>query len=548
MNILKIVSYLTFVLVITNLLISQTYAQDSDGDGWTDTEETNAGSDAQDKSSFPKTLRSPAYSIWNGFIEMTNIVELVNTEGVQSVAKLSLFKIDGSLGGSQDIVIPPYGQFDVILNDFPGFSRNSYGVIKIEFDTNITGQVVYYQRGILPERAEFADFGSSGEFINFALPLHLTNPTRGDSTVLFNTFPLKFLDNIYGDLTRTINPSHMSNWLSIINLSEKTEKYLVESYDQSGNLIISRELELPAFGRQDLDGGHGLLGQSAVGSHKIRPADESHPYLAYNTRYSYDVVAQRMRAAYSVRSVLGTTKPLVTFIGSNLDRNYNYLEIQNTSSNVAEVSVKFYPASEHPDRPHLFSVSIDERNYSIPPFGQIHIERNSAGIDDLSSRPVVIQSTNNQPIVAQAAYYNDDRYSPNIDTLTISTAQQILGSSFYFSYNTYLSQVNCFTLVNTSSIDSEIVTAHVTYSLPDQTSISKIWHIGGKRSFFDCPFHDSIVGLGYGVVGVKIDKPHLVVPYVTRVKQDIQYSFGTYDEGYILYSRQYLMSTNVLTK
>jgi len=93
-----------------------------------------------------EALQSPVYALWNGFLNMTNILELVNTGRGELNATVTMYDIQGNSTVPLAISIGPRGQYDLILNGLPAFLADSYGIIKIEFGGEaLSGRVSFYR-------------------------------------------------------------------------------------------------------------------------------------------------------------------------------------------------------------------------------------------------------------------------------------------------------------------------------------------------------------------------------------------------------------------
>ena len=201
------------------------------------------------------------------FLGMTNILELVNPGFTDVVARVSLYQIDGTLAHTQSVRIFPQSQFDLILNEMPGFVGDSYGIVKIEFNDLLDGRMFYYRQL------------SAGADFEFAFGIPLSNPSFGKTSVGFNTYQ----PSLHADERANV----VANWLTVVNLSTDTQQFTIRTHVNGGD-IVRRELTLPPAGRADVDGGHGLAGSSAIGLHEIIPANARAPYIAQLIRYGGD--------------------------------------------------------------------------------------------------------------------------------------------------------------------------------------------------------------------------------------------------------------------
>ena len=239
------------------------------GMGVCDVQELLDESSTMDKGSYKTHLKSPLDVLWNGFIGLTNILELVNRGPVSMPIEIELYSISGELLQTVPIEIDTGGQFDLIVSDMAQFQRDSFGIVRIKFDEVyndfLDGRMSFY-RGNFISGYEFA----------FSVPFE--QALLGNSAVTFNTYQ------------PSLNPLEIGNqvaqWLSIVNLDElDTKTFTVKRYGQAGNLLVEDSFSVPPFGRIDIEGGHVSPGVSQVGLHVIEPADQESPYIAQLFRY-----------------------------------------------------------------------------------------------------------------------------------------------------------------------------------------------------------------------------------------------------------------------
>ncbi len=214
-------------------------------------------------------LISPLYSLWNGFLGMTNVLELINTGSAELPVTLQLYNIAGQKVHQLAITLSGNGKKDIILNGLNGFRHDSYGVVKLIYNGTFLNGGMYFYRP-----SSSAEVGDNYEF-SFMVPLE--NTLHGPTSVGFNTFhPSRNPVDANGQVF---------NWLSIVNLDgDSSRTFKVQRYDQSGQLLSTRNLLIPALGRIDIDGGHGL-GRGVVGYNKITPENNNVLYKAELIRY-----------------------------------------------------------------------------------------------------------------------------------------------------------------------------------------------------------------------------------------------------------------------
>ncbi len=79
-------------------------------------------------------LSKTTYGLWNGFLEMTNILELINKSDKNISFNIKIISKDGRVKNSSGISysVTKNSKRDIILNDLEGFKRDSYGIILIK--------------------------------------------------------------------------------------------------------------------------------------------------------------------------------------------------------------------------------------------------------------------------------------------------------------------------------------------------------------------------------------------------------------------------------
>jgi hypothetical protein len=401
---------------------------DSDGDGVSDEDEINGGTDPFDSGSFIPSLRSPVYAVWNGFLAMTNILELVNPNDFAIRADVSLYAIDGKLKRVQPVMVPPMGQFDLILNNLPGFTADSYGVIKIEFEGILDGRMSFYRNSQVP-----------GEF-DFAYSIELSDPSRGETAVSFNTYQ------------PSMNPAEarnqVANWLTVVNFANAAKSYRVKTFDQTGGLLADRMLRVPAFGRVDVDGGHVLVGPNVVGMHTITPSDPQAPYTAQLTRYAGNTDGSSLPTAYSFAFPLvaraGTGRELVMPVTRQFNES-NWVELINTSNDSVRAHIRILDANGH----ELFS----ERT-ALRAHAQKHYDVSSRFAPGATGIALVTADTPNALIMQSMVYLRNSW--GGVEAMYGSQGKEAIGHAVFGSYNRFLGMENWLKVVNYSASAAQI--------------------------------------------------------------------------------------------
>ena len=463
---------------------------DTDNDGVSDIQEGIDGTSSTDPGSFQMRLASPVHTLWNGFLGMYNYLELVNPGGSGSVTvTVEVFALDGTLGSTSSYTLAAGEQQDVFLNILGGFSPDSYGVVRLTYSGTIDGRVSYYR------------LVSNGTY-EFAYSVPLSNANMGESSVGFNTYQpsLNGFETTYA----------VYNWLSLVNLASTTKTYTVYSYDQLGNLITTRAISLDSFQRTDIDGGHGLVGPSRVGSHRIVPDDTSAPYIGQLIRYGSNAPMSMAASGYffafplSARAGNGQTQyvPLSRAFGEE-----NWLEILNTSGSAITVGVQFRDGSGN----QVYNTSV-----ALDAYAQVNLSPQSYLSNGDVGQAIITPSASNS-VIAQSMYYFRDTYTSQMTGMYGTTGRESLGSSLSGSYNLYLGMENYLRVINTSSSYS-VVTVAVTS--PSGT-VSRSYGFGANVSY-DFSLHDfatfGAAANTYGYVTVTTDNPGSIISELLRYR------------------------------
>ncbi|HMO19302.1 MAG TPA: hypothetical protein PKA63_02440 [Oligoflexia bacterium] len=395
---------------------------DADGDGISDAQEITDGSDQNDPGSYFSRLSSPTFVLWNGFLSMINILELINPSASEStLVDLSLFDINGLLRTKITIPLGPGIQRDVIVNELTGFSPDSYGIIKLEYQSAVTGRMSFYR--------------SMGSQYEFAYSVPFDRGTKGKSVVSFNTFQ------------PSTNPLEQNfqvfNWLSLVNLEESVKSFSVRTYNQTGNRISSRIVNVPARGRVDIDGGHGLVGKNVVGMHQIIPSDPAGEYTAtlvrYGSRANPGQVASSYDFSFPISSRSGNGRPQLVPISRQFGQT-NWLEVINTRKETIPVNLQFTTSAG----------SQTSRFISLAPFSQTHISIDNSILQNGDLGFAKITPTGNRSIIAQSMNYFRNS-SGSIEGMFGTVSRETLGNHLTGSFNLFLGMNNFLVLSNTSN-------------------------------------------------------------------------------------------------
>lgn len=367
------------------------------------------------------------YATWNRFLGMVNVLELVNLGTTEATAGVTVRSAGGEILSESPVVIPAGGQRDIILNDLPGVSADTYGTVAVDSrGERLKGRVVAY-----------AAQDASGEY-DYAIPLGLQAPLAGTSYVNSNTF------------SPGTNQSALivKDWLALVNLASAERTFTVTTYGQDGALISEREAVVPAFARQDIEVQPGEVPGLALV--KITPGSAGAPYLAQLFRYgavssSPGVLTGRYAfgAGFPARQP-STAAPLFAPV-SRGGGALNWIEIVSTSAAPAEVVVEFFDWS---------GVVTRTENAELPGYGQKHLFANDAlaagSIGSVRLTPA------QGSIISQSMFYFPDG-NGSVAGAYGSLARASAPDLQHGSYNLFLGMQNWLKLTNITG-DAQTVT------------------------------------------------------------------------------------------
>jgi trypsin len=365
----------------------------------------------------PLVAANGKYGLWNGYLGMTNILELINRSGSAVTAQVNFFGLDGTLVSTNYFAVSGTSQLDVIVNSLPGFRADNYGIIQVS--NNIDGRIMYYR-------------GTNGVFQNFdfVFGVALSDAMTGDSNVGFNTYQPSFNSAEIG--------YQVANWLSVVNLAGTSKNFNVAKYDSAGSLLGSSGVSIGASTRLDLEGGHQNPGPSNVGLIRISPSDSSGPYLAQLMRYGYGA-GGAFEFAFPLIAKPGSTTIEAVPLGSTFLAQ-NWLEVINVGSAANDVRVNIYNVS---------GSLVNSQTLSIPAHGQTHLNVNQI-LGDQALGSATLVSLSGQPMTAESMFYYRAT-SGSISSMYGSQSRAAVGTAATGSYNLYLGMSNYLKLVNPNS-------------------------------------------------------------------------------------------------
>ncbi|MCB0358887.1 MAG: hypothetical protein KDD44_04605 [Bdellovibrionales bacterium] len=356
---------------------------------------------------------------------MQNILEMINRDGNAKQVTVSLFDTAGVLQSATVVTVPAFGQLDVDVSQLSGFTTNSYGLLKLEFSGTLDGRVSFYR--------------VAGGQYQFAFNSPFRQALAGTTYASFNTFDPSTL--------AAQQPNTTLNWLSLLNLESQAKSFSVKRYDMSGALIDTTPVTVPAFGRVDLDGGHGL-GASQVGLNQIVPLDDSAKYLALLTRYGTTATA----GEYSFAFPIAARQPGAQTQWSTISRGgdaTNWVEVVSTSAASQSVSLEFYDSNGN---------VVKTLQTTLAPFAQVHLNA-SESLPSGSSGAVKIASSIPNGFIANSMFYFFEA-SGAIDAMYGTASGPAKSGLLLGSYNLYLGMYDWLRLFNAGT-ESDTVTVLV---------------------------------------------------------------------------------------
>ncbi len=347
-------------------------------------------------------LGAPLYGVWNTFNSMTNILELTNPGSETKTALVTVFSSAGQMVQQHSVSVSGNvsgrGQFDLILDRLPA---NAYGIVAVDFKGSLDGRMFFYG----------AD-SNNGEMV-FGVPL--VKGTSGISNVGF--------DNQVSDSGQ----STVLNWLSLLNLSNSSAKFVVNTFSQTGELLLSRNITVRPYGRVDIDGGHGL--GVAAGSHEVVALNSNTNYRALLTAYSLD-------NDYAL-PVFATSGEQALYVALNsTERASSSIELVNsTPSNLNISVVKYSNLGEFSD------------TILLGAHGRILLTMDELFGDSALGYVRFISDQAGSLVARKIEYFNGRDNSLSAST----TAAHSSGSDvLYGTFNTYLGMKNTLLLTNIS--------------------------------------------------------------------------------------------------
>lgn len=372
-------------------------------------------------------LASPAFELpfwgkWNGYLGMVNVLELVNRSATDTSLSITLYDLDGQIVGQRQIALPGLSQQDIVLNDLPGFSADSYGTVKVfGSGSDIDGRVVFYN---LPEFSPKQPVGS------FAFAEPLSDGNTGKSAMQYNTY------HPANDGSRVLN------FLSISNLENTGNNFTIRRYDIQGTLLQEDNLVIPAGGRRDIEAGHLEPGVDNVGMLTVEPDDASARYLGSVVRYAMDAKLSGFDFAIAQQACRPRLKTVYVSLLAEDTESLNYLEVGNVLDVSAAITVTIEDS---------VGVVAETVTMVVPAHAVRHV---SVQLPSAGKGLATISSTTTGAVCAESVVY--ERNGDELKIAFSVPAQGVSAQRLFASYNTFFDTTNELSVFNISNSDETV--------------------------------------------------------------------------------------------
>jgi hypothetical protein len=373
-------------------------------------------------------LSSPAYSDYNTYLGMTNILELVSV-GTRSVeALVSVYKLNGARTARVNVTIEPGQQQDLIINDLIENRTDTYGVVKIEFNSE-------YSTVELIGRMSYYRLNSDGVTYSFAFSRQLNEPSTGTTYASSNSFDPQGRHYL------------VPNWLQVTNVSNDARGFTVALYDQNGALVRSEAITLNSYERRDFAAGHEQ--GEGVYLNEVVPSDPTTQYVAAVTRYGSNSVPgshiQNYAYAFALDTKNGTGVDQFSIIANQEDNCFtqsNWVEVTNVAPTAATATLSFY--TYQGQLAGSSAVTLGSK-------AQFHFN-GAALIDERTYGSVKISSDTADALVAESVVYVHGCNTNLLQTAYVLPAVVPAAEyPMYGSYNRFLEMQNDLLVVNVSA-------------------------------------------------------------------------------------------------
>jgi len=469
---------------------------DTDNDGVDDGQEVADGSNPLDRGSRSLRMNKKMCSMWNGFLGMWNIFELMNRSSTSQYAMVTLYDADGMARGYTRVRVNAGAQLDLLVHDLEGFTRDSIGKICATHQANngaLDGRMVYYRPG------------ENGKF-EFALALPVSMGTPGGQFVSFNTYQPSLAPK------DAQNP--VTNWIRLTSYSDSAEQGRLTFYNMAGSVLDSRQLTIPPQASRDFSG-H-AFGINKVGFAEWLPASSYARFELTNVRYMYDNPKFRnsFETAFALRGGPGTGEQIAVPLDNR--GASAILEIGNTLASEVDVALNIYDAKGALRR--SFSLK-------LAPHASLHLL--SEDVLGQEQGVAVIDASAASSIIVTAMQYGR-RADASITHMYGLTAAERYFPVAVGSYNTWLAQNSELVLLNPTSQSADL-SVSMTRSTGQQQLVGKLFTLPGY-GLGDVVLNDFESENNYGNVTVQNNFGNPTVGYVLRSRSsegEIEYIIPT---------------------
>ena len=402
--------------------------RDTDGDGVEDGQETSDGTNPLDPGSFNPPLDSIQCSDWNGFLSMWNVKEHNNRTGQTLLVQARLFDINGQIKGTQLFTIPPYGQFDLLVHDIPGFQEDTYGkicsIVISGHAGDLDGRMSFYR---MNDRVRQTPWDPRFDFA-FAVPFG--NGIKGSQAITYNTYQPSLDPRDKNNL--------VANWVQISNLERTAQSGDLIVYDAGGSIARQIRIDLPSEGRRDI--AVHQFGENLAGFAEWRPDDPDAKFRLHNARYYYDnpLGTNNFATALQFDGVVGNGQRLLAPLDTG--GKTAVVEMSNTLDQPVIANILIYNAAGQ----QVFAVSP-----TIGAHASVHLITDSILNGQAGSIEVNAGIPNS--IIASSLQYTRTE-SGGVGSIYAIPAREALGSDLQSNYNTYINQTCRLLMINQTDV------------------------------------------------------------------------------------------------
>lgn len=350
---------------------------DSDGDGVSDSEELQKGTNPYDRGSSSENLLTQFCAEWNGFISH-NYAEVRNLSNRTLFVVARLHDGAGVVRGQASFSVAAGAQFDLPVHTISGFQRDSYGRLCFSHNGSqgeIDGQVSIYQPDPVANSFQFA-YSSDYE-----------NGKKGEVVLPLNSFNPNFTER---------NANFVANWVQITNLNEVGQSGTLFMYAQNGQMLNQIRVVLEAGQRKDFSAHQfGRL----VGMIRWVPDSNQVRFLTRVVRYIYDNNLGRFSfdTAAKINAQYATGENI--YIPFSTEQGSSIIEVMNATSRAMSASVEV-----RSDSGALLKV-LNLSPAVLPAFGSYHVILDEH-IGSGKSGVVIVRGAERDSIAAVGMAYN----------------------------------------------------------------------------------------------------------------------------------------------